>query len=246
MKRWLLLIAATVVLAPLGQACSCAWPGRPCRAFADTTGIFSGRVTNISDVKIEGEYEQRLVRLQILEAFKGVSGATVEVVTGQGGGDCGFGFRVGEEYLVYAHASPKNKRLYTGICTRTRKLSDAGEDLAHFRQKDDPKLGVGIVGQVEKLRRVPENSTHTEWDGWWKNGKLILTRDGRRWETTTGRAGEFAVWGLTPGTYKLEARVPAGYVGGTIEKVEIKPGTACAEQRILILPEWKRSTKTKP
>jgi hypothetical protein len=41
-------------------------------------------------------------------------------------GICGYEFKVGESYLVYAHGSD---RLNTDICTRTEKLVDAGKDL---------------------------------------------------------------------------------------------------------------------
>lgn len=49
------------------------------------------------------------------------------------GGDCGFGFRVGHEYIVYAHYvkrlladNPLPKPvLYTDVCTRTRVYEDS-------------------------------------------------------------------------------------------------------------------------
>jgi hypothetical protein len=50
------------------------------------------------------------------------------VGTGGGGGDCGYGFAAGEIYLVYAFE--RAGRLYTTICTRTRLVRDAAEDLA--------------------------------------------------------------------------------------------------------------------
>jgi hypothetical protein len=52
----------------------------------------------------------------------------VVVFTGSGGGDCGFPFRRGESYLVYASANTDGW-LGTGICGRTAELSRAAADL---------------------------------------------------------------------------------------------------------------------
>ncbi len=55
-------------------------------------------------------------------------------------GECGFDFQVGETYLVYANQDEGSDYLFTSACTRTRRLSDAGDDLAYLlAYKDDPK-----------------------------------------------------------------------------------------------------------
>lgn len=227
------------------DACSCAWPGRPCAAYADTHLIFSGRVTDISTVKLEGDYEQRLVRFELIELFKGTVKGALEVVTGRGGGDCGYSFRRGGEYLVYAHRWEKLNRLYTGICSRTRALTEAREDLDYFHRMKEPNLGAGILGQIERLKRVPANSVNTEWDGWLGNARVVVSQGSQRWEARTDSKGQFELWGLQRGTYGLTAELPPGYVGGEIEKVEIKPGAPCSEVRILAVPEYKPPPKKK-
>jgi hypothetical protein len=47
-------------------------------------------------------------------------------------GDCGYNFQVGETYLVYATGDEESPVLSTSACSRTRRLSDAGEDLAYL------------------------------------------------------------------------------------------------------------------
>jgi len=47
-------------------------------------------------------------------------------------GDCGFDFQTGETYLVYANMEESSDYIFTGSCTRTRRLSDAGDDLAYL------------------------------------------------------------------------------------------------------------------
>jgi len=53
-------------------------------------------------------------------------------------GDCGFDFQIGETYLVYADDDEESGILSTGSCSRTRRLTDAGDDLAYllFRRED--------------------------------------------------------------------------------------------------------------
>ena len=60
------------------------------------------------------------MRFVVAESFRGLRSAEAEVVTGWGGGDCGYEFVKGETYLVYAFRGEKDKLLRTGICTRPR------------------------------------------------------------------------------------------------------------------------------
>jgi hypothetical protein len=82
------------------------------------------------------------VRLHVKTVFRGELAAddddddatdadkTVEIWTPFG--DCGFSFQVGETYLVYADDDEESDVMSTGSCTRTRRLSDAGDDLAYL------------------------------------------------------------------------------------------------------------------
>src|ERR1039458_5933879 len=79
------------------------------------------------------------VRLRVKTVFRGdlsddddddddTPAKTVEVWTAFG--DCGINFQAGETYLVYADDDEESNIMTTGACTRTRRLSDAGDDLA--------------------------------------------------------------------------------------------------------------------
>jgi hypothetical protein len=76
------------------------------------------------------------VRLRVKTVFRGESGdddapaKTVEVWTAFG--DCGINFQTGETYLVYADDDEESNIITTGACTRTRRLTDAGDDLAYL------------------------------------------------------------------------------------------------------------------
>jgi len=241
MKQLLLTLASLLVTGSV-TACSCAWAGRPCTAVSKTDAVFTGRVTHIRELPA-GDSVGQLVRIEVLEAFKGVSDGNVEVMTGYGGSDCGIRLRNGEEYVVYASLDKKTHRLSTTICMRTRKLSEASEDIAYLRRMHDPQLGRGILGQIERLKRLPANGTLTEHDGMLPGARVVIHRGAEHWETRTGNDGQFYVWGLGPGTYRLQAQLPPGYVGGEIREVEINLESVCSEVRILALPEWKPPAK---
>ena len=62
-------------------------------------------------------------------------------------GDCGYDFQIGETYLVYADDDEETSVLTTGVCTRTKRLSDAGDDLAYlFFLKSDPVNSARLEG----------------------------------------------------------------------------------------------------
>ena len=61
-------------------------------------------------------------------------------------GDCGINFQKGETYLVYADDDEETHIIATGSCTRTKRLTDAGDDLAYlYFYKDSP----GTSGRLE-------------------------------------------------------------------------------------------------
>jgi hypothetical protein len=153
----LLLFMMFAVPQPAG-ACSCAMPGAPGVEFSQYDAIFSGRVTNIvnklnpalSFIEKIGMalgfdpfifYTDRFwgnrVTFEVTHSWKLVDTTSVYVSTGNGGGDCGYGFSTGNDYLVYAYDDPGEPGidLGTSICTRTTDLSTAAEDLAFLKTK---------------------------------------------------------------------------------------------------------------
>ncbi len=165
----LLVALAGALLAPAAEACDCGATGPPCIAFPKTPVLFAGRVTQVSELSIPDKtekndfvYRYQLVRFEVEENFRGQPRTSIEVTTGEGGGDCGFHFRTGERYLVYAGELPETGRLYTSICTRTRLLSEAAADLDFLRKRGDPGRGAGLEGTILEIGRDPKtNATPT-------------------------------------------------------------------------------------
>ena len=110
-------------------------PGPPCDATSKSAAVFVGTVVSSKNAKSTGQYDfnSREVKFSVEEAFKGLSSTEVSVFTGWGGGDCGYPFQIGQQYLIYAYKDEKTGRFGTSICSRTRQLSEAKDDLAYLR-----------------------------------------------------------------------------------------------------------------
>ena len=86
--------------------------------------IFSGKV--ISSVK-SGNYSLK-VKIQVQNSWKGKLPKIVTVFTGAQTSMCGFPFKKGKSYLIYADGE-KMKDLSVTLCSRTTLLSNAAEDM---------------------------------------------------------------------------------------------------------------------
>ena len=194
------------------QACSCMFSGLPCQSYWNTPIVFSGRVVEITTPKIEetrsAAFPRKTVRFAVSQAFRGISGTMVEVVTGTGGGDCGYDFKLNENYLVYA--DNYQGKIYTGICNRTRLLSEADEDIEYINNLSKLKAGAMIYGAVHKFRYLKSG------EEWQPNPplpdiKLTLEGNGKIYEATTDSRGEFRVADLASGDYTLRLLAPKGF-----------------------------------
>lgn len=110
-------------------ACSCGFPRdmsteeQVAASFNSSSAVFSGKVISFESTwsgKMKATFEVETI-------WKGEIGKKVKVTTGRGGGDCGFEFKVGEEYLVYAYGEDD---LSANICSRTKGLNRADDDIS--------------------------------------------------------------------------------------------------------------------
>lgn len=129
-----LALLGSLWLAPSceGGFCMCAYPEDVATELAGAHAVFTGRVVAVGDTVVgEGRFPGPYVRrvtLRVDRAWKGVDSSTVVVVTGMGDADCGFRFRRGGAYLVFAYRGPDGL-LDVGICGRTARLWRAGGTL---------------------------------------------------------------------------------------------------------------------
>jgi protocatechuate 3,4-dioxygenase beta subunit len=205
------VVTALLLLPAPAKACSCMDPGPPCQAYGAAAAVFSGQVIEITRFSsgAQPSYGQRLVRFAISEAFRGVSGGSAETITGAGGGDCGYPFKVGESYLVYAYRPPNDDRLYAGICSRTRPMSEASEDLEYIRNFSKSESGGQIYGSVNSFRRVNAENSHQQ-IGPMEGVRITIEGGGKRIEAVTDGKGKYRAAGLRPGNYLVRITAPNG------------------------------------
>jgi hypothetical protein len=206
-----LLVVASVALYPTSaEACTCVGSGQACEATWNSGAVFRARVVSITPQpeSQSGMVRSRSVRLRVLEAFLGVDVAEIDVDTASDEGACGYGFEVGRDYVVYAYKN--GERLWTGICTRTRTVEEAEEDLAYLRTIDSAARAggeiVGVVRHAEEYResRPPVNEPVG-------GARVTIKSDTVTAESVSDERGQFTVRGLPAGTYSIAAEAPDGF-----------------------------------
>jgi hypothetical protein len=193
------------------SACSCVGPIVACETAWTTDGIFVGKVLSVGRVAGTGDprWLRRLVRFDVREAFKGVQPGEIEVVTGAGGGDCGYDFREGRTYLVYAHRNPATGQLGAGICSRTAPVEQAGEDLEYLRGPFVQPSELGrIRGQVTR-HDPPLNINQPARRAPFAGAEIRLEGYARTYTTTSADDGSYE-FRVPVGEYRLFTTVREG------------------------------------
>ena len=173
--------------------------------------VFIGTVTKITRVPTKvglHEYSELLVAFAVGERFRGINVAQAEVGTGMGGGDCGYGFRIGETYLVYAHRNKEDAKLTTSYCTRTRPLAEATEDLNYIRNLSSAPPGGVIYGKVHKVNYSAKEGEDSRMPV--SDAELSIEGGSSRLTTRTDMQGGYRVTGLPQGKYKVTLKFPKG------------------------------------
>ncbi len=242
-------LALFVLVLASGQeafACSCVSEQPVCEAFGGSTAVFVGRVVGAAEQKTgTGEdgtkitYDVGSIYFMVEEAFSGVKARTkVTIQSGTGGGDCGYWFRRGEQYLVYAYGDEKGK-LYTSICSRTRPLAAADEDLPSLRTLPPAGTGVRLHGVVAKLSDTPESDNkERKVEGIAGITVTVKHPGGRRQEIVTDSEGRYELTGLKPGEYEVSAALPDYYYKNEYSTHKIRVyDRGCAEASFAAIPD---------
>ena len=131
------------------HACKCAQPGSPSEELEKFSSVFAGRVVSIQHSYVPNgtsvtPEDRTTVRLEVSAVWKGLVHEDMYITTPPTGGNCGFTFDEGEEYIVYANDSPYAGGGYTaGICSRTALLGRAQDDLDALGEGQTPQAGTG-------------------------------------------------------------------------------------------------------
>jgi Carboxypeptidase regulatory-like domain len=197
-------------------ACTCVKAPTPCQAYEQAGAVFIGIPKEVSrneskDNTGNSGRASRIFRFSVDQAFRGVNNSQVSVITGQGAGDCGYDFKIGEQYLVYAFQDSQ-KMLSTSICSRTKLVRNADEDLEYIRGLSKASPGGWIFGEVFKTSR-----TH---GGLWplEGVKVTVVGQGKSVTMVTDKYGKFRASSLPEGNYKVRVSPPDGLTDKSNER----------------------------
>ena len=179
----------------------------------------------------------RRVRFRVKEAYKGDEDEDEIQDVWTPFGDCGVDFQTGETYLVFADDDEETDEASTDTCSGTRRLSDAGSDLAYlyfFENSGDDSArldGFATTNQYHQL-----DATHTQAPA---PGVVVELKSehGSRF-TASAADGTFLFDGLSAGNYSI-----AGYSPGYPKVVQLLAGPqpirvvskGCAETTLLVV-----------
>jgi hypothetical protein len=212
-QKFTLYFVALIIVFSLAietfASCPMTQQGPPCQEFWQSQAVFVGVATRVVRISNEtllmtGQYARSTVHFSVEEAFKGVEGTVVVFDLDY----CGYFFKEGERYLVYAHYNSYAKKLDVRAGnTRTRPLSEAGEDLAYIRSLPSAEAGSRVFGKVQEQSLNVKESRFD--DGALTGIKVSLEGNNEYREVTTDNEGKYEFKGLQAGTYRIRAETPS-------------------------------------
>ncbi len=191
-------------------ACDCAGRGqgvkgfRPCGSYWSAGAVFTGLAE-----KVTIENGQMKVSFAVEKPIRGVTAKTVEVFTSANEASCGYPFKAGERYFVYA-GKASNGSLGEGLCGATTLLKDAEEDLAYASGLEAGKFGSRIFGTVyeDRQKRAADKRTFEKLAG------IEITIKGEtgknNFKTKTDENGFYIFREIPPDIYRITAKFPPG------------------------------------
>src|SRR5438552_2829611 len=231
------VVALLVAFARDAWACSCAASGPPCQNAFQVDAVFAGTVRSISPLPDDGpplrpgEYRiPRALRVEFVAviAFRGVQAPTMSILTAGSGPVCGYDFKQGERYLVYATRAKDGTGLVTSICSRTRRFADASEDVRFLQTLSDASpTRARISGTIDHWERDLATGQPRRY-GPVPDVLVTVQRPGNAFEASTDAQGRYELT-VPPGKYDVTALPLAGfstrYLRQTVDLPDVR---ACA------------------
>jgi hypothetical protein len=230
-SRWMIgaTASATIMFAPGHDAlaCSCGDIGPACQNYFQVAAVFVGTVESITSAPDQDPpYGKLRIEFAVAETFRGTLSSKATAFTATSGAACGYQFKVGERYLVYAHGAKEGARLDVSICSRTRLLSQAADDVQYLRSVSKSTPGGRVYGSITHWER--DLATRTPRDYGPVPDVLVTLRGPLNTQVATDEHGRFEAAGLPPGRYEITAVPPPQFSTQHLQRtIELRDARAC-------------------
>jgi Carboxypeptidase regulatory-like domain len=228
-------------------ACSCGAGGAACQVVWNSEAVFVARAIGLGEeiesVRMIGAlgvgWRERVVRLKVSEAFRGVEVGDLTVRTAASSASCGFTFEVGRTYLVFADRDKVSGAFTVSLCSNTALVDDSAEALAYLRGPFGvpSDLGVvrGTVAHYDQYDSVDHPAPSTPFAG----AELRLEGYSQAHTTNSGPDGAYK-FAVPAGDYRLFVRVRDGvyaWPGADGYPVTLKDNRGCAVAHVTVRPD---------
>jgi hypothetical protein len=237
-----------------GPACQQAWD-------KSVNAVFLGRVEKIeasqntgwglpagaASMTMMGHVNQ--VSISVEESYRGVSAKTIQVYTESSGAGCGYVFKEGERYLIFA-SKTKDEKLIVSLCSATKPAQYADEDLAYLRSIPSLPLTTTIKGTAWKYTHDPNfkptfqpslmdhyRPKEQEYMAMSpESGMTVIIKahDGTERSVTVDSKGDWQLSDISAGTYQVVPKIDdSTYLYPLLKNVEGAP-RGCAQVDIRV------------
>lgn len=245
-KAWCVVGLTMAVLfagAARADACSCGDVGPACQAFWNAYAVFDGTVLGIAPIVTEStigdrtrQITSKVVTLAVHRSWKGIEATPqIEVITAADGAACGFDFKIGLRYLIFASRGGFDHRLTVSICSATRLFEPSGDSEQFLVSLGRPAKGGRVFGSVSRtMLSFGYDDGHV---GTSSMDAQVLLRGPSGTFETTARSGLYEFTGLAHGSYEVEVVEPEGYNTRVAKyTLEIPNERACARRLFWLAP----------
>jgi hypothetical protein len=210
--------------APDVFACDCNPNGPPCQSYFEVDSVFVGTVRSISAAPEPLLTGMLRVEFADVQSANGQKQPVVSVLTADNDAECGYGFRTGERYVVYANRKDGGNDFQVVSCSRTQPFATASEDRQYFQTLSSPSEGSHVYGTI--VRPQTDLSTGAAQLAPTVSGSLTLRGPRGTFHAKTGNDGRYDVFAIPPGKYELTAVAGPG-LDAMHRSVELKHSHAC-------------------
>ena len=168
-------------------------------------------------------------------AFRGVEGSTQTVFTASDSAACGYAFKPGERYVVYAYRSETGRTSHVQASVpRTRPIAEAAEDLLFFKSLSNtgsPRV-FGSITHSEPGTPTRDGRQY----GPVSNVRLTLRSDTATYQAATDAKGRYELTGVPPATYQLIVEPPPEFApyDRPNQTIDLGDSHSCAEKNFVL------------